>query len=128
MRFLLILLFALFTTPSWGQVEIQEDVKVSSLMNRYELMGKEESYINGWRIKIISTTNRRSFERAESLLRNYYPNQVYVADYENPYYSIKLGAFETRFDVEPFLTSFKEEFPDAIPFRDRIMKTELFDH
>ena len=128
MRLFVFLLIVLFSSPAFGQIDIQEDAKVSSLMNRYELMGKEESYINGWRIKIISTTNRRSFERAESLLRSYYPNQVYVADYENPYYSIKLGAFETRFDVEPFLTKFKEDFPDAIPFRDRIMKTELFEH
>jgi hypothetical protein len=52
---------------------------------------------------------------------------VFSQSHENPYYSLKVGAFETRLDLEPLLSLFKEDFPDAIPFRDRVMKSELFE-
>ena len=38
---------------------------------------------------------------------------------------MKIGAYETRIDVEPHLAAFKEDFPFAIPFRDKVMKIEL---
>ena len=56
-----------------------------------------------------------------------YPDYNYTNSYENPYYSLKVGAFETRYDLESYLQRFKEDFREAIPFRDRIEKTELFE-
>lgn len=95
-------------------------------MNKYEKLGKEEETINGWRIKLISTTNRRELERTRYLFQRDYPNIAYSQSHENPYYSLKVGAFETRVDLEPQLVRFKFDFPQAIPFRDRISKSELF--
>ncbi len=48
-----------------------------------------------------------------------------ILEHKAPYYSMKVGAFETRIDVEPLLAAFKKDFPYAIPFRDKVMKIEL---
>lgn len=109
-----------------GQINIQEESKVSRLMNMYETLGNEEDYISGWRIKLISTTNRRELESTRYLFRREYPEMEYSQSHENPYYSLKVGAYETRVDLEPMLVRFKVDFPQAIPFRDRILKSELF--
>ncbi len=94
-------------------------------MDQFVKTGKEEPYIDGWRIKIISTTDRRALESAKWLFERNYPEMVYELSHEAPYYSMKVGAFETRLDVEPMLVTFKRDFPYAIPYRDKVMKTEL---
>lgn len=126
MRFIFFLLFITLGYSSPAQVFFSEDVKIKILMDQYEDLGKSEEFIDGWRIKLISTTNRREMENARYRLQRSYPDVLYTMSHENPYYSLKVGAFETRFDVEPLLAQFKEDFSGAIPFRDKIMKTELF--
>lgn len=105
--------------------QIIETPEVGQFMDYFVKIGKQEPYIDGWRIKLISTTDRRALDNAKQLLEKNYPNMVYELEHEAPYYSMKVGAYETRIDVEPHLASFKEDFPFAIPFRDKVMKIEL---
>lgn len=129
MKRTMILAIVLMITGTIGaqNSQISESPKVKSFMENFVKIGKEEPYIDGWRIKVISTTDRRALESAKWVFENKYPDMVYALSHEAPYYSLKVGAFETRLDVEPMLVQFKEDFPLAIPFRDRIMKTELFE-
>jgi hypothetical protein len=129
MKRILILVIILMITVTIGaqNSQISESPKVKSFMEYFVKIGKEEPYIDGWRIKVISTTDRRALESAKWVFENKYPDKVYSLNHEPPYYSLKVGAFETRLDVEPMLVQFKEDFPLAIPFRDRIMKTEFFE-
>jgi len=110
-----------------AQVTFNEQSAVKRLMEYYVSQNRGEHSIDGWRIKIVSTTDRRELERAKGKFEQYYPKQGCIQDYEAPYYSLKYGAFETRLDVEPMLVQFKRDFPNAIPFRDKILKSELFD-
>ena len=118
----LILLF--FSTCSFSQ-QFYETPEVKEFMEYFIKIGKEEPYIDGWRIKLISTTNRRALESAKWLFERNYPDMVYQLQHEAPYYSMKVGAYESRIDVEPHLNAFKKDFPFAIPFRDKVMKIEL---
>ncbi len=129
MRYLVVVLISVFISQVSfleAQVTFTEQAEVRSLMAHYISLGQGEDLIDGWRIKIISTTNRRALERAKYKFQREYPDMSFHQDYEAPYYSLKTGAFETRFDVEPLLVKFKQDFSSAIPFRDRITKQELF--
>ena len=109
------------------QIELEEQPEVQKLMDDFVKIGKEEPYIEGWRIKVISTTDRRELERARGLFRWKYPEIKARMKHESPHYSLIVGAFETRFDVEPYLVLFKQDFPLTIPYRDKIVKSELFE-
>jgi len=122
---ILFFLIISFYSELCGQISFREESKVEDLMRRYTTQGKEDLHLNGWRIKIISTTDRRQLENTKYLFERRFPELTATTSYENPYYSIKVGAFENRFDLEPQLVEFKEVFPGAIPFRDRIMKSEF---
>ena len=125
-RLALLTFFCLLIFRSEAQVFIQEEPEVARLMNAFIDQGKAESYVNGWRIKIISTTDRRAMENAKYGFQRDYPSYPATQSYENPYYSLKAGAFETRFDLEAVLSMIKRDYPTALPFRDKILKTELF--
>ena len=73
MRTLLTLVFVLFILPVFGQVSFSEEPKIRALMDRYESMGKEEGFVNGWRIKLVSTTNRRKLESTKYRFQQRYP-------------------------------------------------------
>ncbi len=124
MRFIFVFFLLAGFSPLFGQI-IEETLEVKTLMQNFEKIGKEQLYVEGWRIKIISTTDRRALEKAKWLFEQKYPDLVYSLSHEAPYYSMKVGAFEDRIDVEPMLVLFKEDFPLAIPFRDKVTKTEL---
>lgn len=127
MRLLMFFILTIWiSTASTAQVTFTEQPEVRSLMEYYISQGQSDDIIDGWRIKIISTTDRRALERAKYKFESEYPGYVYEQDYEAPYYSLKVGAYETRFDVEPMLVALKRDFSSAIPFRDRITKRELF--
>ncbi len=124
-----VVLFALFWTASFlceGQVSFIEHPAIKKVMTQYVVQGKSQEMIEGWRIKIISTTNRRAWDSAKYRFEAHFPDLEYAQNYEAPHYSLKVGAFENRFDLEPMLVLIKEKFPQAIPFRDLIMKRELF--
>lgn len=94
-------------------------------MDHYMSQSNQESTLDGWRIKLISTTDRRKFENIKYQFELEHSDTEYFTSYENPYYSIKVGSFVDRYDLEPALLRYKELFPEALPFRDKIEKREL---
>lgn len=98
-----------------------------SIIELYESTGKSEEYIEGWRIKLVSTTDYRKLDRIEYQFAQRNLDLSFTSEYENPYYSIKVGAFESRFALEPILALLKKDFREALPFRDKILKSELFE-
>lgn len=125
MKYVFILLSLIYSLSVSSQSEINEEVAVRTVMDKFERLGKAQPEINGWRIKIINTTDRRKMEQANYKFQQYYPNRKSVTSYENPYYSIRTGAFQTRIELEPFLVELKEHFRGVIPVRDKISKDEI---
>lgn len=108
------------------QIVINEDPDISSLMEKYISWGKEEGTINGWRIQIINTDDRRRMEKDLSDFRYYFPEVKYVNWKQvSPYYKVIIGAYETKPDVLAFLQKVKEKFPSAIPVVEKINEKEL---
>ena len=107
------------------QSVVTEEPSVRDLMNKFERLAKETEEIDGWRIKIINTTDRRQMERARYKFNQLYPDKDSKSEYVNPYYSVRTGAYEKRIDLEAFLSELKEHFRNAIPIRDRIRKEEI---
>jgi len=122
---LIVIIFLAATYTGSAQITFSEDPQVTALMDRYHKESTLDPSIEGWRIKLVSTTDRRRFESAKYQFQAEFPDANLITAYENPYYSIKVGAYESRYALEPFLLRFKQIFPDAIPFRDRIEKKEL---
>jgi len=127
MKLVLFSILNLFSIIAFGQITFSEQPQIQTLMQRYQEMGKEQVDINGWRIKLVSTTDRRKMENTKYLFERSFPGYSPSSNYENPYYSLIVGAFETRYDLEPLLVQIKEVLPQAIPFRDQIIKSELFE-
>lgn len=127
-RILLVLLLSILLHSSnslVAQINIKEDIDVSRVMSVYSMKANENAYVDGWRIQVINTDDRRKMESARSKFGAMHPNLEMTWKHIQPYYQVRAGAFKTRLELEPLLQTLKEEFPRAIPVRDKIEKAEL---
>jgi hypothetical protein len=123
-----ILFFFLFITScnlSGQKVTLNEPVEISRLMNRYVQKNLQETEIRGWRIQIISTSDRREMEQTKNKFDQLYPEIESNWNHVVPYYQVRIGAYEDKTTLMAFLMEIKEEFPTATPVVDNIEKTEL---
>jgi len=108
------------------QVVINEEESISDLMEKYTTWEKEETKVNGWRIQIINTDDRRKMEKALSDFRHYFPNVSYTKWKQvSPYYKVIIGAYDSKLDVLAFLQDIKKHFPSAIPVIEKIDEKEV---
>lgn len=106
-------------------INIREHGNTRSLMNTYIYKNKEQAYVKGWRIQIITTSDRREMERAQAKFGNLYPDMVTDWQHRSPYYMLKTGAFRDKLDYQGFLLEVKENFPSATPVLEQLRKEEL---
>lgn len=125
MKYLICSLVFLFSLTLNGQVSIIEDAKVSSLMNSYINQARSSQYVQGWRIQLVTTNDRRKMEAARGKFGSLYPGIEISWKHVSPYYQVQIGAYRTKLELQSFLLQLKNDFPTAIPVRDKVMKVEL---
>lgn len=108
------------------QIIINEDPAIRDLMDKYSQWNQEEDQVQGWRIQIINTDDRRKMEKAMNEFRTLFPDVDYSRWKQvSPYYKVIIGAYESKLDALAFLQEVKEHFPSAIPVIEKISKKEL---
>lgn len=128
MKSTIILLFMFFGIGAlFSQINITEEATVSNVMNSYLNQNRSSDYIKGWKIQIITTSDRRKMEAARSKFKSYYPAMYVEWKHVSPYYHIQVGAFRTKLELQGFLLELKQNFPNAIPVMADIRKTSLLD-
>ena len=127
MRFFLLLIILTTSHSLFGQVIITEDKSVSKAMEIYEEVSNQNEYVEGWRIQIINTDDRREMEAAESKFFQMYPDKETEWKHVQPYYQVIVGHYHSKLELEPFLRELKEEFPRAIAIRSKIDKLAFFE-
>lgn len=121
--FLLFILGLSFQALAQGQ--INEEPEITRAMEFYKAKAQDANSIDGWRIQLINTDNRRQMESARSKFASQYPSLKMTWEHVQPYYKVKVGAYKDKMDLEAFLRELKSDFPRAIPVRDKINKNEL---
>ncbi len=125
MKQLLIFLLLSLSVPVIAQVSITEEASISRLMNSYISQSRSSDFVQGWRIQLITTNDRRKMEAARVKCENLYPYLTAQWKHVSPYYQVQIGAYRTKLELQSFLITLKKDFPNAIPVMDKIRETEL---
>ena len=104
---------------------IESQPSVDKLMNRFISNGKATETIKAWRIQIITTDDRREMESAMSTFSVMYPDINMDWKHVVPYYQVRIGYFENKNKLMPFLLELKKTFPSATPVYDNVSKRSL---
>ncbi len=107
-----------------GKVVIQEDPKVTRVMDLYLKINKSITHVAGWRITVITTTDRRLMEQTRVSFQQQFSMKT-KWEYNEPYYYLKAGAFVSRADAASSLETIKKKFSNAFLSSDKISYDEL---
>jgi len=107
---------------------VNEEPAVTDLVKKFINWNNENNYVNGWRIQIINTDDRRKMERAMSKFKSKFPYINNIAwEQVSPYYRVKVGGFNSKLKAQAFLAEVKEYFPSAITVWEKIRESEFLE-
>lgn len=110
------------------EVIITEEPSISALMEKFIEWNAEKDYVDGWRIQIINTDDRRLMEKTIASFKNRYP---YIGNVNweqvSPYYKVKVGGFGSKIKAQAFLAEVRQYFPSAITVWEKIKEKELLE-
>ena len=81
--------------------------------------------IDGFRIQIFASTDRRQVESGQSTFASRYPTTFVTWQQAKPYYRLRVGAFSSRSDATRFLQNIRRDYPDAYIVPDRVKTNEI---
>lgn len=117
---------SLFCVDSIAQgIQITEHGNIRTVMDQYINQNRGNAMVEGWRIQIISTDDRRKMESFKEKFESAYPGMYLEWEHRNPWYLVKVGAFKTKLELQAFIQELKDDFPQAIPIKDQVSKAEL---
>jgi len=103
-------------TMSFGisaQVNINEDSEVADIIQRHIQTNKSKVVMDGWRIQIVSTSDRVKVESVKEEFMLSFPE--FGADWIHvkPNYKLRAGAFVSKLEALEALNRIKRVFPSA---------------
>ena len=99
-------------------IQMNMDPAIEQLVGNWVAQNRTNPRIDGWRIQIMSGTDRQRVDAGKGQFLSQYPNVPADWVHEKPYYKLRVGAFLTRQEAMSFLLQLKYTFPDAYPTRD----------
>ncbi len=100
------------------EIQLNVDPAIEQLVKVWVAQNKVNPRIEGWRVQIMSTTDRQQVEDGKSRFLTLYPTVVADWVHEKPYYKLRVGAFRTRQEALSFLAELKDTYPGAYPAKD----------
>lgn len=108
-----------------GQASLKEDHVIGDLMVRWKDNNKSIEEIQGWRVQIIATTDRRQMESTKKKFESKFPEYELHFVHNEPYYQLKAGAFLYNRKAQAFLFKMQEYFPGSILVTEKVKPEEL---
>jgi hypothetical protein len=105
----LITLWAL-NSQAQNYVKLDTPTNIDRLMERFVQNGKSVETVKAWRIQIVTTND---------------PGISTDWKHVAPYYQVRVGYYENKNRLMPFLLELKKTFPSATPVYDNISKRSL---
>ncbi|GGZ74274.1 SPOR domain-containing protein [Algibacter mikhailovii] len=114
-----VLCFALATTYGFaqqGHISINQDHKISTLLETKKEMNKNEYDPDRYKIQIYSGGRSEALESKKEFTEIFADKEASI-QYETPNFKIWTGNFRTRLEADRALKIIKKEFPTAFIFK-----------
>lgn len=112
----------LLSTTLWAtdSVIVKKDARLDVItakqiaINKRSTMLTSNGQYKGFRIQVVSTTNRdQAFKIKTDLLMKYPEEKTYVM-FQSPYFKVRIGNFLKRADAEKFRKDLNKAFPQGV--------------
>ena len=108
----LLIIFVESVSAQQGKINIQQDPKLTRLVEVKKELNKTENTEGYYKIQIYNG-NLDGAKKAETNFKALYPEWPCNVTFETPNYKVKVGRFETRLDADRNLIEIKKNYPEA---------------
>ena len=108
-----------------AQVVFNEPATLKAAIMQYISQNKSQTEIDGWRIQVLATTDRRQMEQAYRRFKALFPKIDIRWVHEQPYYRLKVGAFHQRRECLPLCQEIRKHFTQALPVTEQVELEEI---
>lgn len=120
-----LLFFVTKSSFGQGKVSFNETSEVKSIMDKFMAYNLANSSIYGWKIQIISTTDRREMDEARTRFMSLFPGVPVSWKHLAPYYQVRVGAFRSKTELIDQIQEIRKQFSMSTPVVDMIEKKDL---
>lgn len=118
--FLIILFFSVVSLKANDTIIVIKDARLDVLTAKQAMINKRSSMLTssgqykGFRIQVVSTTNRElAFKTKGDLMSRFTSEKSYVL-FQSPYFKVRIGNFLKRDDANNFRKSLVKMFPQGV--------------
>jgi len=100
-----------------GTVEIVQDNRINTLLEKHKVINEKYPFIEGYRIQIYFESGNYSKKKAGDIktrFQNLFPEEDAYIIFQEPYYKVRVGDFRTRLDAQAFLQKIIADFPTLL--------------
>lgn len=101
------------------EIQVNEDPKVSDVVKAWINGNRKNANIEGWRVQILSTTDRQQAEIEKTKFQSTFPDMYADWTHEKPYYKLRVGACRNRMEAMALLNDLKDYYPGAYVAQDK---------
>lgn len=120
-----ILLTLLAPLVAQTNISIKTEPGVDALLELFQTVNESETKVEGWRVQILATTDRRRLETVESEFKVNYPSVPVDWVHTKPYYKLRAGAFKTKQEAERLKYTLGQQFEGVYLVKDDVRESEL---
>ncbi len=113
------------TFGTLGQIEVEGDPKIDNLLEMHRQYNLRHSEVRGLRVQIIQNTDRNLIIKEKTKFLRLYPDMNIYESYEQPFFQLRVGDFENRFDAYRVHQMLKPDFIGAFIVPDMVNSSEL---
>ncbi|MEY2639966.1 MAG: hypothetical protein RIR90_1448 [Bacteroidota bacterium] len=122
MRLSLLIITTLFISTVFGQdsIVLKKDPRLDVLSAKQAQINKRTSLvtssgmIKGFRLQVVSTTNRDVALRTKADLLSRYPEHKSYLLFQSPYFKVRFGNFLKREDAEKIRKVLNKQYPQGV--------------
>ena len=129
MKNLFLLLFFILVKTATGvaqEIQLNEPPIVTKMTERWAELNRAAPGIEGWRVQLFSSTDRKKVEEAKTAFLQNYPTVPCDWVQEKPYYKLRAGAFVTKFETMRLIRDLQADYPGAYATKDRAIPARDF--
>ena len=115
-----------FEMTAQSTIRVDADPAIERLSQQFIQYHRETDELAGWRVQLLATSDRRAVEQARSSFVRKFPEYKVQWEYSEPFYRLRVGAFQTRLEANTLLIKLRSEYPAAVLTRVSNLKTEDF--
>jgi hypothetical protein len=108
------------------EIQINEPPIITQMSEKWVAQNRANPQIEGYRVQLFSSTDRKKVEEAKVAFLKSYPNTPCDWVQEKPYYKLRAGAFLTKLESMQLIHALQADYPGAYSTKDRAIHPRDF--